>query len=81
MERWAQILLGTILSSVGLFVFYLIFEKFFKNFKGSRAKEVMMMMMLMMLLTMMMMMMMMVVVMMMMMIMMMTATPWREAAE
>ena len=43
MERWAQILLGTILSSVGLFVFYLIFEKFFKNFKGSRAKEVMMM--------------------------------------
>ena len=40
MERWAQILLGTILSSVGVFVFYLIFEKFFKNFKGSQAKEV-----------------------------------------
>ena len=40
MERWAQILIGTILSSVGLFVFYLIFEKFFKNFKGSQAKEV-----------------------------------------
>jgi len=40
MERWAQILIGTILSSVGVFVFYLIFEKFFKNFKGSQAKEV-----------------------------------------
>ena len=41
MERWAQILIGTILSSVGLYVFYLIFEKFFKNcLKGSQAKEV-----------------------------------------
>ena len=41
MERWAQILIGTILSSVGLYVFYLIFEKFFKNcLKGSQAKEI-----------------------------------------
>ena len=41
MERWVQILIGTILSSVGLYVFYLIFEKFFKNcLKGSHAKEV-----------------------------------------
>jgi len=41
MERWVQILIGTILSSVGLYVFYLIFEKFFKNcLKGSQAKEV-----------------------------------------
>ena len=41
MERWAQILIGTILSSVGVFVFYIIFEKFFKQcLKGSQAREV-----------------------------------------
>jgi len=40
MERWLQILLGTVFSSVGLFVFYLIFEKLVKSWIGSRGREV-----------------------------------------
>ena len=41
MERWLQIVLGTgtMFSSVGLFVFYLIFEKFVKSLRGSTEKE------------------------------------------
>lgn len=34
-----QIVLGTVFSSVGLFVFYLIFEKFVKSLRGSTEKE------------------------------------------
>ena len=40
MERWLQILLGTVFSSVGLFIFYLIFEKFVKSWIGSRGREI-----------------------------------------
>jgi len=39
MERWLQITLGTIFGSVGVIVFYIIFEKFLKTCKGSRRPE------------------------------------------
>jgi len=39
MERWLQITLGTFFGSVGVVVFYLIFEKFFKTCRGSRRPE------------------------------------------
>ena len=39
MERWIQILLGTVFSSVGVFIFYLIFEKFVKSMRGSKSRD------------------------------------------
>ena len=40
MDRWLQIILGTLFSSVGVFIFYLIFERFVKSkLRGSNIKE------------------------------------------
>ena len=39
MERWIQILLGTVFSSVGVFIFYFIFEKFVKSMRGSKSRD------------------------------------------
>ena len=40
MDRWLQIILGTLFSSVGVFIFYLIFERFVKSkLRGSNLKE------------------------------------------
>lgn len=39
MERWLQILLGTLFGSVGLFIFYCIFEKFVKSLMRGSSKQ------------------------------------------
>ena len=40
MDRWLQIILGTLFSSVGVFIFYLIFERFVKSkLRGNNIKE------------------------------------------